>query len=178
MDSVPISETDVLRDAGSTAAPSSAGDPHGASSNGASSNGAAPSAPAPEESSALATAPATRRKPRAKKSAPATGTTTKRRAPSRRKVQPEQVPVVHVPPAPLTRPDGTPAPVVHLAPELSPFARTGGLGEAVASLARYQAASGIPVTVLMPLYSAVRERAEVRPISQEEFEQLKRRILV
>ena len=54
--------------------------------------------------------------------------------------------------------------MVHLAPELSPYARTGGLGEAVASLAKYQAASGIPVTVFMPLYGAVRERTEVQPV--------------
>ncbi|MEP6999924.1 MAG: glycogen/starch synthase [bacterium] len=51
-----------------------------------------------------------------------------------------------------------------MAAELSPFARTGGLGEAVASLAKYQAASGIPVTVFMPLYSVVRERTEVQPV--------------
>ncbi|MEP6620773.1 MAG: glycogen/starch synthase [bacterium] len=69
-----------------------------------------------------------------------------------------------LPVAPLVRPDGTPAPVVHLAAELSPYARTGGLGEAVASLAKYQAASGIPVTVFMPLYSAVREHTEVQPV--------------
>ena len=66
--------------------------------------------------------------------------------------------------APLVRPDGSPAPVVHLAPELSPYARTGGLGEAVASLAKYQAASGIPVTVFMPLYLAVREKTETQPL--------------
>ena len=66
--------------------------------------------------------------------------------------------------APLVRPDGSPAPVIHLAPELSPYARTGGLGEAVASLAKYQAASGIPVTVFMPLYQAVRQRHELRPV--------------
>ncbi|MDQ2664968.1 MAG: glycogen synthase [Gemmatimonadota bacterium] len=66
--------------------------------------------------------------------------------------------------APLVRPDGSPAPVVHLAPELSPYARTGGLGEAVASLAKYQAASGIPVTVFMPLYSAVRDKVETQPL--------------
>jgi len=66
--------------------------------------------------------------------------------------------------APLTRVDGTPAPVVHLVPELSPFARTGGLGEAVSSLARHQARSGIPVTVFMPLYSLVRERTELQPV--------------
>jgi starch synthase len=55
--------------------------------------------------------------------------------------------------------------VVHLAAELSPYARTGGLGEAVASLAKYQAASGIPVTVFMPLYSVVRERVELQPLA-------------
>ncbi len=69
--------------------------------------------------------------------------------------------------APLVRPDGSPAPVVHLAGELSPYARTGGLGEAVASLARYQAASGIPVVVLMPLYAQVRDHTEIQPISPE-----------
>ena len=66
--------------------------------------------------------------------------------------------------APLVRPDGSPAPVVHLAAELSPYARTGGLGEAVASLAKYQAASGIPVTVFMPLYAVVRQRVELQPV--------------
>ena len=63
---------------------------------------------------------------------------------SRKKLAPPPTPVLGLPTAPLTRPDGTPAPVVHLVPELSPFARTGGLGEAVASLAKYQAASGSP----------------------------------
>ena len=71
------------------------------------------------------------------------------------------------PTAPLVRPDGSPAHVVHLAAELSPFARTGGLGEAVSSLAKYQAQSGIPVTVFMPLYSRVRERTEVQPVGPE-----------
>ncbi len=66
--------------------------------------------------------------------------------------------------APLVRPDGTPAPVVHLAPELAPYARTGGLGEAVASLSKYQAASGIPVTVFLPLYAAIRASTEVQPV--------------
>ena len=66
--------------------------------------------------------------------------------------------------APLTRPDGTPAPLVHLVPELAPYARTGGLGEAVASLAQYQARSGIPVTMFLPLYGVVRERTEIQPV--------------
>src|SRR5919112_2611498 len=124
-------------------------------------NGHAPNATSDDDGSSLVTTPATHRKPRAKK------TTTERpkRAPRKKAAPPPATPVPGLPPAPLTRPDGTPAPVVHLVPELSPYARTGGLGEAVASLAKYQAASGIPVTVIMPLYAAVRERAEVRPIS-------------
>jgi starch synthase len=54
--------------------------------------------------------------------------------------------------------DGRPAAVVHLAAELAPYARTGGLGEAVASLAGYQAAHGVPTAVVMPLYREARER--------------------
>lgn len=54
--------------------------------------------------------------------------------------------------------------MVHLVPELSPYARTGGLGEAVSSLSRHQASSGIPVTVFMPLYAVVRERTEMKPV--------------
>jgi starch synthase len=118
-------------------------------------NGKSPasSASASDDGTSLVTAPATKRKPRARK--PAT----------KKKAAPQVVaPAMIVPSAPLTRPDGTPAPVVHLAGELSPYARTGGLGEAVSSLAKYQAASGIPVTVFMPLYSAVRERTEVQAI--------------
>jgi starch synthase len=53
---------------------------------------------------------------------------------------------------------------VHLVAELSPYARTGGLGEAVSSLAKYQAASGIPVTVFLPLYAVIRERIDVQPV--------------
>ncbi len=79
-------------------------------------------------------------------------------------MQAPSAPTRHVPAAPLVRPDGSAAPVVHLAPELAPYARTGGLGEAVASLAKYQAASGIPVTIFMPLYGVIRERAELRPV--------------
>ena len=51
---------------------------------------------------------------------------------------------------------GDSIPIVHLAAECWPYARTGGLGEAVASLATYQAAAGLPTTVVMPLYRAVR----------------------
>ena len=48
--------------------------------------------------------------------------------------------------------------IVHLTAECWPFARTGGLGEAVSALARYQGARGQPTTILMPLYRAVRDR--------------------
>src|SRR5215208_6520671 len=87
-----------------------------------------------------------------------------RRSSRTRRTDVQATPIPGAPMAPLVRPDGTPAPVVHLVPELSPYARTGGLGEAVSSLAKYQAASGIPVTVFMPLYGVIRERTEVRPL--------------
>src|SRR5437870_11874734 len=48
--------------------------------------------------------------------------------------------------------------VAHLTAEYWPFARTGGLGEAVSGLATCQAAAGLPTTVIMPLYQLVRER--------------------
>lgn len=95
---------------------------------------------------------------------PRTETPRRRSRPRRTEVNTPIAPPTAAPSAPLVRPDGSPAPVVHLAAELSPYARTGGLGEAVASLAKYQAASGIPVTVFMPLYSVVRERVELRPV--------------
>jgi starch synthase len=63
-----------------------------------------------------------------------------------------------LPPPPLATADGRAVSVVHLAPELSPFARTGGLGEAVASIAKYQAASRMPTALIMPLYAAVRDK--------------------
>ena len=47
--------------------------------------------------------------------------------------------------------------VAHLTAEYWPFARTGGLGEAVTGLANNQAAAGHPTTVVMPLYQLVRE---------------------
>src|SRR5881296_951239 len=47
--------------------------------------------------------------------------------------------------------------VVHLTAEYWPFARTGGLGEAVSGLATTQAVAGHPTTVVMPLYQLVHE---------------------
>ena len=63
---------------------------------------------------------------------------------------------------------GTPVSVVHLVGELAPFARTGGLGEAVASLARFQAIGGIPTSLVMPLYRQARENAgELEQVGDE-----------
>src|SRR6185503_15986398 len=58
-----------------------------------------------------------------------------------------------------------PVTVAHLAAELAPFARTGGLGEAVSSLAHYQALSGMTVLIFMPLYRQVRQVAtDLEPV--------------
>jgi len=172
MDRAASPDTELLTPDASGPAPTDGAHPAG--ENGAANgveNGAAPNATTSgDENSSLVTEPATRRKssPRAKKArASSASTATRPKRTSRKKLEPPQSTIGTLPPAPLTRPDGTPAPVVHLAPELSPFARTGGLGEAVASLAKYQAASGIPVTVFMPLYAAVRERTELRPLGAE-----------
>ena len=54
---------------------------------------------------------------------------------------------------------------MHIVAELAPFARSGGLGEAVNSLARFQAASGIPTSIVMPLYDAVKANApDIEPV--------------
>ncbi|HTR77146.1 MAG TPA: glycogen/starch synthase, partial [Gemmatimonadaceae bacterium] len=47
--------------------------------------------------------------------------------------------------------------------EYSPYARTGGLGEAVAGLATYQASTLQPVVVFMPLYRSVRQMYDLEP---------------
>lgn len=57
--------------------------------------------------------------------------------------------------------EGLPAPeydatVVHLATEYWPYARTGGLAEAVRGIARHQAAAGARAFAIMPLYAQVR----------------------
>lgn len=65
-----------------------------------------------------------------------------------------------MPLAPLadpTRPSRR-APVVHLCAEYWPFARTGGLAEAVRGIATYQAVSGRPTAVVMPFFRSVREK--------------------
>jgi starch synthase len=49
--------------------------------------------------------------------------------------------------------------VVHLTAEYWPLARTGGLGEAVNGLATFQAKTGQPTLVILPLYRVVRNTA-------------------
>lgn len=56
-------------------------------------------------------------------------------------------------------PGGSPPTVVHVAAEYAPYARTGGLAEAVRGLADAQAAGGAPVVAFVPLYRSVREQA-------------------
>lgn len=69
---------------------------------------------------------------------------------------------------PLVTPNGgEPVTVVHLAAELAPFARTGGLGEAVSSLAHAQASSGLTTLILMPLYRQAAEAAgDLEPVGE------------
>ena len=56
--------------------------------------------------------------------------------------------------------------VLHLTAELWPYARTGGLGQAVAGLADYQAASGTESHVVLPLYREARSHiSKLEPFS-------------
>lgn len=57
--------------------------------------------------------------------------------------------------------------IAHLAAEVSPFARTGGLGDVVAALALAQHPFGHDVTVWMPLYRQAREEIARRGYAME-----------
>lgn len=62
--------------------------------------------------------------------------------------------------------DGTRT-IVHLAAEYAPFARTGGLAEAVKGLATFQWRAGDNVVVFVPMYRSVRELApDLAPIGR------------
>jgi starch synthase len=61
------------------------------------------------------------------------------------------------------RPVGT---VVHLTAEYWPYARTGGLAEAVRGIATHQAAAGRKTMVFMPLYGRVRSRFNAEPLGK------------
>jgi starch synthase len=67
--------------------------------------------------------------------------------------------------APIITARGETVSIVHLTAEYSPYARTGGLAEAVTGLASFQAAHGHPVAVIMPLYRTVRDEApDLEPV--------------
>ena len=68
---------------------------------------------------------------------------------------------------PLKSPSGEPITVVHLTAEYLPYARTGGLAEAVSCLASFQRAAGHNVAVILPLYRTVRdEDPDLEPVGQ------------
>jgi starch synthase len=67
--------------------------------------------------------------------------------------------------SPLVNPRGEPVTIVHLTAEYFPYARTGGLAEAVAGLASAQQAAGQETAVLLPLYRTVRDAApDLQPV--------------
>ncbi|HEX6626319.1 MAG TPA: glycogen/starch synthase, partial [Gemmatimonadaceae bacterium] len=62
--------------------------------------------------------------------------------------------------SPLRSATGDGVTVVHLTAEYTPYARTGGLAEAVQGLATIQTRQGISVVVIIPLYRTVRNVAK------------------
>ena len=62
--------------------------------------------------------------------------------------------------SPLRSATGNGVTVVHLTAEYTPYARTGGLAEAVQGLATIQTRQGISVVVIIPLYRTVRNVAK------------------
>jgi starch synthase len=69
--------------------------------------------------------------------------------------------------SPLVNSRGEPVTIVHLTAEYSPYARTGGLAEAVNGLACFQQAAGHQTAVVMPLYRTVRDEApDLQPVGQ------------
>ena len=62
---------------------------------------------------------------------------------------------------------GEPVSIVHVTAEYFPYARTGGLAEAVAGLASFQHAAGLDVTAILHLYRTVRdEDPDLEPVGQ------------
>src|SRR5207249_6593355 len=81
-----------------------------------------------------------------------------------------RAPARATPPRAATRPPPEPKPprrtIVHLTAEYYPYARTGGLAEAVAGLANFQSRAGDPVVIVMPLYALVRAEApDLEPLA-------------
>jgi starch synthase len=62
---------------------------------------------------------------------------------------------------------GQPVSVVHVTAEYYPYARTGGLAEAVSGLANFQRAAGLNVAAILPLYRTVRDvDPDLEPVGQ------------
>jgi starch synthase len=66
---------------------------------------------------------------------------------------------------PLLTSSGQAVSVVHVAAEYYPFARIGGMAEAVSGLAAFQRAAGLNVAAILPLYRTVRDEApDLEPV--------------
>ena len=79
--------------------------------------------------------------------------------------QPAREPVASTPS--LKTAGGQPVSGVHIAAEYFPYARTGGLAEAVSGLANFQQAAGLDVTAILPLYRTVRDAdPDLEPVGQ------------
>ena len=77
--------------------------------------------------------------------------------------EPAQAPADARPP--LTTDGGEAVTVVHVTAEFFPYARTGGLAEAVSGLAHFQRAAGLDVLAILPLYRTVRDVApDLEPV--------------
>lgn len=63
-----------------------------------------------------------------------------------------------------------PVTVVHVAAEFYPYARSGGLAEAVANLARFQSRAGVRSMAILPLYRSARAKAGTLVPFGEPFE--------
>lgn len=69
--------------------------------------------------------------------------------------------------APTDAPLGAPPCILHVTAECWPFARTGGLGEAVAGLVTQQRLLGLEARIVMPLYDLARRGLTARGFSLE-----------
>src|SRR5918992_1524748 len=79
--------------------------------------------------------------------------------------QPALEPVTSTPS--LRTAGGQPVSVVHVTAEYHPYARTGGLAEAVSGLASFQRAAGLDVAAVLPLYRTVRDAdPDLEPVGQ------------
>ncbi len=68
---------------------------------------------------------------------------------------------------PLRTPGGQPVSVVHVTAEYYPYARIGGLAEAVSGLTAFQRAAGLNVAAILPLYRTVRDvDPDLEPVGQ------------